>query len=244
MTESGAKPRRWRDGPRFSSALLASLALHGFALAAILGGVGEGALSVARRGPVAVAVEPARPREALPAGDPEPAAERPAPSAAEPRPPAPSPEPELEVHEHEPLWRVWTSESQARALSGTALPRRELPHELPTADPTPAPPADAPSVASASSQGGEPAVWIEGPDPVYPRASVSRGEEGVVLCRLQVDVEGRVTSVEVVESSGAPRLDRAAREALARWRFRPALEGGRAVPAELLHRVVFRLDAS
>jgi protein TonB len=85
------------------------------------------------------------------------------------------------------------------------------------------------------------AVPLATPRPGYPRLSRRAGEEGSVLCRLHVGADGRVRTVEVVESSGHERLDRAAAETLAAWQFEPRREDGRAVDARVLHRVTFRL---
>jgi TonB family protein len=118
----------------------------------------------------------------------------------------------------------------------------------PFTTPTTAVVADAaPPVEEPGAQAAEPAALtegpslIEGPEPAYPRASVLRGEEGRVLCRLSLSDAGVVLSVAIVESSGHARLDAAAVSALEQWRFRPALEAGVAVPSEYAHAVVFRL---
>jgi protein TonB len=58
-----------------------------------------------------------------------------------------------------------------------------------------------------------------------------RHEQGVVRLELRVDAQGRVESVEIVQSSGSPRLDEAARKQLATWHFRPAFKDGLAVPS-------------
>lgn len=57
--------------------------------------------------------------------------------------------------------------------------------------------------------------------PVYPRESERRREEGTVVLRIHVDALGYATQVDVIESSGYPRLDAAARAGLATWRFQP-----------------------
>lgn len=74
---------------------------------------------------------------------------------------------------------------------------------------------------------------IRPPEPIAllipPMAPSSlRGRE--IRVRLQVDVAGRVTAVELVTSSGNARYDRELRRTAEGWRFRPARDpGGRAV---------------
>jgi len=80
------------------------------------------------------------------------------------------------------------------------------------------------------------------PPPVYPRLSRRAGEEGSVLCRLHISERGKVTEVEVVESSGFERLDEAARATLLGWSFEPRQLDGQGVASTLLHRVTFRLE--
>jgi protein TonB len=82
---------------------------------------------------------------------------------------------------------------------------------------------------------------VAGKPPAYPALSRRLGEEGTVLCRLSIAADGSVSAVEVLESSGFPRLDRAAEEGLREWTFRPAIAGGRPVARRIVHRVVFRL---
>lgn len=90
---------------------------------------------------------------------------------------------------------------------------------------------------------GEPgAVLRFAPRPAYPAASVRQGEEGRVLCSIHIDTAGWVTRVEVLQSSGHPRLDQAALDALAKWRFLPARTDGRAVACRVPHWVTFRLE--
>jgi protein TonB len=65
--------------------------------------------------------------------------------------------------------------------------------------------------------------------PRYPRASIRRGEEGLVVVEARVLAGGRTAEARVVESSGHDRLDQAALEAVRRARFRPARRDGQAV---------------
>ena len=43
---------------------------------------------------------------------------------------------------------------------------------------------------------------------------------------VQVNAEGNVSNVSLAESSGYPLLDKSAMEAVRRWTFEPAREGG------------------
>jgi protein TonB len=86
------------------------------------------------------------------------------------------------------------------------------------------------------------ADYLNNPAPEYPRASRSLSEEGRVLLRVQVGEDGRALQVLLDTSSGFARLDRAAREAVARWRFVPARQGQQAVTGWVKVPVVFELN--
>jgi len=59
--------------------------------------------------------------------------------------------------------------------------------------------------------------------PRYPLGSRLRGEEGVVMIRASIGVDGRAVTVNVTSSSGFPSLDKAAVKAVMAVRFqRPA----------------------
>ena len=78
--------------------------------------------------------------------------------------------------------------------------------------------------------------------PVYPRQSIARDEEGVVLVRALVDPSGAPQRVLVHKGSGFPLLDDAALEAVRRWRFEPMVRDGRATSAWVQVPVRFRLN--
>ena len=85
--------------------------------------------------------------------------------------------------------------------------------------------------------------YAQAPAPAYPRDALRDGVEGSVLLKVLVDTDGRPLDVQVARSSGNRSLDRAAREQVLRqWRFRPAMQGGRAVQAIGLVPVEFRLQ--
>jgi protein TonB len=63
--------------------------------------------------------------------------------------------------------------------------------------------------------------------PEYPAASKRLEESGTVLLKFVIDVDGKVVESDVETSSGHPRLDDAAREALSRCRFKPGTVDGK-----------------
>jgi protein TonB len=68
------------------------------------------------------------------------------------------------------------------------------------------------------------------------------GEEGTVQVRIHVDTEGRVSSVDVIDSSGFERLDEAACQGVRSWRFEPELRDGKTVPGTFDHRIIFVIE--
>jgi protein TonB len=88
------------------------------------------------------------------------------------------------------------------------------------------------------------ARYRETPKPNYPENARRKGREGTVLLRVLVDDKGHAKSVEINKSSGDDTLDRAAREAIERWRFIPAHYGEKAVESWIRIPVDFRLADS
>ncbi|MEI2422112.1 energy transducer TonB, partial [Arthrospira platensis SPKY2] len=85
------------------------------------------------------------------------------------------------------------------------------------------------------------ADYLRNPAPHYPPVSRRRGEQGEVRLQVWVGADGSAERVTVHLSSGFSRLDQAAVRAVSEWRFVPARQGGRAVPAQVIVPVVFRL---
>lgn len=77
--------------------------------------------------------------------------------------------------------------------------------------------------------------------PRYPRKARQRGWEGRVTLRVDVQENGRVGRLSIIQSSGYGILDDAAVKAVRRWQFEPAFRFGRTVRSEIEIPVVFRL---
>lgn len=110
----------------------------------------------------------------------------------------------------------------------------------PTAPAESAPTETAPS--GASQIAAAPAVAdraqplpIQGqmPAPIYPPAALRRGDGGTVVVRVEVTADGSPDGVALIQRSGSRALDRAAMQAVRRWRFQPALRNGQPVAASL-----------
>jgi len=89
--------------------------------------------------------------------------------------------------------------------------------------------------------GSDPTPMGGNPRPAYPPRAVRGGIEGRVLLTVEVSPSGEVADVGVEETSGHPILDRAALEAVRRWRFMPALRLGVPARARVLVPVAFSL---
>lgn len=84
--------------------------------------------------------------------------------------------------------------------------------------------------------------YLREPEPRYPPQSRKLREQGLVVLRVLIDERGTACDVSVERSSGYERLDRAAREAIARAEFRPYLEDGIARRALVLIPIEFSLN--
>ncbi len=77
-------------------------------------------------------------------------------------------------------------------------------------------------------------------EPEYSEEARKARYSGSVLLAIDVDVNGRVANIRVVKSLGLG-LDEKAKEAVLKWRFRPAMAGGHPVTAPAQVQVTFHL---
>jgi protein TonB len=169
-----------------------------------------------------------------------PAPEPPAPEPPPPAPEPPKPEPIPEPPKPEPV-------PEPPKPEDIAPPKPEpTPPPKPVAKPAPREPRSTPKPATASKsqtaasvargtpgRSGVPTAGrtagpghLYNPKPSYPPESRTAGEQGTVVLRVRVEADGRPGTITLARSSGHPRLDRAAQEAVRRWRFKPATRDG------------------
>jgi protein TonB len=120
------------------------------------------------------------------------------------------------------------------------------PLPLAVADPTPSPNAPVGAVAPATvvaPQAAAPAEaappaparmelpssdadYLQNPRPAYPALSKRLGEQGKVVVRVFIEVDGKAQKAEIKQSSGFERLDQAALSTVLRWRYAPGKRAG------------------
>lgn len=113
---------------------------------------------------------------------------------------------------------------------------------VPAAAPAPAAVTAAPVAAAPPSEPPRfDAAYLSNPKPAYPMLSRRSGEEGRVMLRVMVEANGLPSKVDIEKSSGYPRLDEAALEAVRKWKFVPARRGTEAVAESVLVPLSFGL---
>jgi protein TonB len=118
------------------------------------------------------------------------------------------------------------------------------PSPVNTVAPPPEPPAPAPPKADTDQAIVLPdvnAAYRNNPAPPYPPLSKRSGEEGRVFLRVVINTNGLVDAISIDRSSGFPRLDNAALEAVRRWTFTPGRQGSRLLVTTVTVPVSFKL---
>ena len=151
--------------------------------------------------------------------------------------------PTSDAPEFDPLPTPLPAGEQPTGASGLEEPDEEALAERPQLieqAPPPSPPAPAPAVPQpvASAQ----PVPVSSPPPRYPQEASRRRESGKVLVRIEVGPDGVPTSTSIEESSRSRSLDKAAQDAVKRWRFRPAIVDGRPAAGSVVVPIEFNLD--
>lgn len=111
------------------------------------------------------------------------------------------------------------------------------------AAPAPEPPPPAPAPAPRPAVRVPPVVTAASCErPEYPAASRRLEETGTVVLRFLIAEEGRVVDSKVESSSGSPRLDEAARQALSKCKFKPGTVDGVPEQSWASMKYTWRLD--
>ncbi len=121
-----------------------------------------------------------------------------------------------------PIKRVTKTDAPALTLNSSNAPENAATSAVAAAPSSASGKTGAPSLVEPSAD----ADYLKNPPPPYPRASRRLGEQGTVIVRVFISTQGAPEKAEVRTSSGFPRLDQAALDAVQRWRFVPGRRSG------------------
>lgn len=85
-------------------------------------------------------------------------------------------------------------------------------------------------------------VLIKTVQPRYPTQARRANQEGWVVVSYNIDTDGNVNGVKVLDAQPRHMFDREAVDAVERWKFKPATRNGVPVEANRQQRIVFKLN--
>ncbi len=86
------------------------------------------------------------------------------------------------------------------------------------------------------------AAHLNNPAPQYPALSRRLGEQGRVMLDVYILPDGSVGEIKLNKSSGFPRLDNAALQAVKNWKYVPAKRGNKPIAFWYVQPVSFVLN--
>lgn len=205
--------------------VIAVACAHGLALWALQSGLVQPSPETPAPVVVMVAdlIEPARPEAAPAPQSPQP------PPLAQPERPKPEPKPKPVVQHTAPAKPMATPLPEANpaaepaptapAAPATSAPAPAQPER--TGNAPPAPPTPAKVELPSSS-----ARYLNNAPPLYPTLSRRMGEQGRVVVRAFIDVNGTASQASIATSSGYERLDQTALKTVLQWRYAPGKRAG------------------
>lgn len=150
------------------------------------------------------------------------------PQAALPKPPPPAVKPvvpKIQKSAAPPVPQPLATASPApspAAPAGVTTQQPPAPAQAAPVATAPATPPGPPRLELPSSD----ATYLNNPKPVYPALSKRLGEQGKVVVRVLIGVDGTAQQAEIRTSSGYERLDQVALATVLKWRYVPGKRGG------------------
>ena len=207
------------------SALVLALALHAALIALVVSGALE--KPQLQIEPPTLVIQLLTPTPVAPALPEPPRPEPPKPKPPKPEPPKPTPQrPEPPKPEPLPEKPAQVAPAPAPAPVVPSPPAPATP-AAPVVPPAPAPAPPKPVARTEVSISASYAASNRKPE--YPKMSQRLNEQGTVVLTVLVKSDGSAGDVEVKSSTGFPRLDRAAMDAVRSWHFNPATVDGKPV---------------
>jgi periplasmic protein TonB len=167
-----------------------------------------------------------------------------------PPPPQPIEQPKLQPKvEHQPVTQPLPTvpEQIVKTDSSNVI---ESTKAIPDALPEPAKPVDLGPIKVEPRVEPAPALvtarrdprYAEDFQPPYPAAKLRSQEDGRVSVKVLVGTDGRVKAVEQLSATSQDFFDATRRQALSKWRFKPATRGGVAEESWMTLSVTFRIQ--
>jgi periplasmic protein TonB len=161
----------------------------------------------------------------------------------------PPPPPPNDANARQTQQQTHTTAITPRTHVTTREPVLEVPDTTPLpvpgpSDPIPMPPPQSdfhPTPVPVSTP-AQPLTAASDLKPPYPESKLLAGEEASLTLRLTVDEHGRVVAVDPIGPADAVFLSAARKHLMARWRYKPAMQDGRAVSSTLVVTLRFELD--
>lgn len=97
----------------------------------------------------------------------------------------------------------------------------------------------APATPAATTGETADAVLLKGAEPVFPTAALRSGQAGWVRVGFTITPEGRTADIHVIDAQPRRVFDRAAMDAVAHYRFKPAMKNGAAVASNTEQKIEF-----
>ncbi|WP_426662548.1 energy transducer TonB [Rhodanobacter aciditrophus] len=124
-------------------------------------------------------------------------------------------------------------QQQAQLAAEQAKAKQQVQQQAAAAEKTPSAPTAVASVPTSD------AVLLNSVRANYPTAALRAGQSGWVVVGFTVTPEGRTRDVHVVDAQPRHLFDRAAMEAVSRYRFKPAMRDGVAVASTKQQKIEF-----
>lgn len=146
--------------------------------------------------------------------------------------PMSAPQPKTLLPTQPPIQKTTPKPTTQRTVDTPSLVNMSTPVQEPSiALVEPAPLQQSSNTSSATHQGNEeqhaPAVvqpssnaaYLNNPKPPYPALSRRLNEQGMVVVRVLINIDGKAEQTELFKTSGYSRLDESALKTVTQWRF-------------------------
>jgi protein TonB len=140
-----------------------------------------------------------------------------------------------------------TTDQQLAEQQRARLAEQQRAQQARAAAPPPAPvaaaqpmPSETPAAGAGDGQSAD-AVLLKGAPARFPVAAMRARQEGWVMVSFTVGADGRTSDVKVVDSQPRRVFDRAAIDAVEKYRFTPAMKDGVAASSTKQQRIEFKL---